>query len=71
MSSFVFHSSLLTVKCVNLVVAHDGFLCVTRNGANIANKNSNYNGGALLPYDAEYVGSSVSQYAKKVNKQVH
>jgi len=30
-SSFVFHSSLLTVKSVNLVVAHDGFLCVARN----------------------------------------
>jgi len=30
-SSSVFHSSLLTVKSVNLVVAHDGFLCVTRN----------------------------------------
>jgi len=27
-SSFVFHSSLLTVKSVNLVVACDGFLCV-------------------------------------------
>ena len=25
MSSFVFHSSLLTVKSVNLVVARDGF----------------------------------------------
>jgi len=24
----VFHSSLLTVNSVNLVVAHDGFLCV-------------------------------------------
>ena len=30
-SSFMFHSSLLTVKSVNLVVALDGFLCVTRN----------------------------------------
>jgi len=28
-SSLVFHSSLLTAKCVDLVVAHDGFLCVT------------------------------------------
>jgi len=27
-SSFVFHSSLLTVKSVDLVVACDGFLCV-------------------------------------------
>jgi len=27
-SSFVFHSSLLTVKSVDWVVAHDGFLCV-------------------------------------------
>jgi len=27
--SFVFHSSLLAVKCVNLVVARDGFLCIT------------------------------------------
>jgi len=27
-SSFVFHSSLLTVKCINLVVVHDGSLCV-------------------------------------------
>ena len=26
--SFVFHSSLLTAKSVNLVVAHDGFLCI-------------------------------------------
>ena len=30
-SSFVFHSSMLTEKCINLVVAHDGFLCVLRN----------------------------------------
>jgi len=28
-SSFVFHSSLLTVKSVDLVVARDGFLCIT------------------------------------------
>ena len=27
MSSFVFHSSLLTVKRAELVVARDGFLC--------------------------------------------
>jgi len=27
--SFVFHSSLLTAKSVNLVVAHDGFLFIT------------------------------------------
>jgi len=27
-SSFLFHSSLLTVKSVNLVVVHDGFLCI-------------------------------------------
>ena len=27
-SSFVFHSSLLTVKSVNLVVARDGFLSI-------------------------------------------
>jgi len=27
-SSFVFISSLLTVKSINLVVARDGFLCV-------------------------------------------
>ena len=32
LSSFVFHSSLLTVKSVNLVVAHDGLiLSITRN----------------------------------------
>jgi len=29
MPSFVFHSSLLTAKSVDLVVAHDGFLFVT------------------------------------------
>ena len=29
-SSFVFHLSLLTVKNIDLVVAHDGFLCVTK-----------------------------------------
>jgi len=29
-SSFMFHSSLLTVKSVDLVVARDGFLCVTK-----------------------------------------
>jgi len=29
-SSFVFHLSLLAVKSVNLVVACDGFLCITR-----------------------------------------
>jgi len=28
-SSFVFHASLMTMKSVNLVVACDGFLCVT------------------------------------------
>ena len=28
MSSFVFDSSLLTVKSVNSVVARDGFLCI-------------------------------------------
>jgi len=28
-SSFVFHSSLLTVNSINLAVAHDGFLSVT------------------------------------------
>ena len=28
-SSIVFHSSLLTVNSISLVVAHDGFLCVT------------------------------------------
>ena len=28
---FVLHSSLLTVKSVNLVIACDGFLCVMRN----------------------------------------
>ena len=27
-SSFVFHSFLLTVKSLNLVVAHDGLLCI-------------------------------------------
>ena len=27
-SSFVFHSSLLTAKSVDLVVACDGFLCI-------------------------------------------
>ena len=27
-SSFVFHSSLLTANSVNLVVAHSGFLCI-------------------------------------------
>jgi len=30
-SSFVFHSSLLTVNSVNLVVARDGFLFILRN----------------------------------------
>ena len=30
MSSFVIHSSVLTVKSVDLVVAHDGFLYVTQ-----------------------------------------
>jgi len=30
-SSFVSHSSLLTVKSIYLVVAHDGFLCVMKN----------------------------------------
>jgi len=29
-SSFVFHSSLLTVKSISSVVARDGFLCVTK-----------------------------------------
>jgi len=28
-SSFMFHSSLLTVKSIDLVVTHDGFLCTT------------------------------------------
>ena len=28
MSFLVFHSSLLTAKSVDLVVAHDGFLCI-------------------------------------------
>jgi len=29
MSSFVFHSSMLTVKSIDLVVAHDGLFCIT------------------------------------------
>ena len=29
MSSFVSHLSLLTTKHVSLVIAHDGFLCLT------------------------------------------
>ena len=29
LASLVFHSSLLTVKSINLVVARDGLLCVT------------------------------------------
>jgi len=29
-SFFVFHSSLLTVKSIGLVVARDGFLCITK-----------------------------------------
>ena len=29
MLSLVFHSSLLMVKGINLVITHDGFLCVS------------------------------------------
>ena len=29
-SSFVFHSSLLTIKSIDLVAARDGFLCITK-----------------------------------------
>ena len=53
-SSFVFHSSLLIVKSVNLVVACDGFLCIREIVRNFHGGYLDY-GGAFDSFYSNYM----------------